>query len=289
MIIVRIENGLGNQLFEYAFARAWKEEGYDVRLDMDKTYEDSFIQYRNNDVRQNSIQNFNITLPTINVKNYGKYQYIERNNLRSRIIFSLAEHDLWKYRFYEETIGSHGRKPISLKGNCYVRAWFQEESYFKHIRKILLKELTLKKKIKISKELRQALDSNECVSVHIRRGDYVKIHYTLKASYYEQAMAVIRKRYQNPVFLIFSDDLEWARKNLAEADNCIYVNADRKLHDYEELMIMSRCRSNIISNSTFSWWGAWLNQYPDKIVIAPKGPWVSLKQRNIIPKEWMTL
>lgn len=286
MIIMRIENGLGNQLFEYAYARALKEKGYDIRLDMDKVYEDSFIHYKNNDERKTTIQRFNITIPMIDVEAYGKYRYIKRENIKDKIIFFFAEHGLWKYRFYEETVN---KKPVCLKGNCYVRAWFQDERYFKHIRKILLRELTLKNKIKISKEIRQALNSNECVSIHIRRGDYVKIHFTLKATYYDRAMAIMRKRYQNPVFLIFSDDLEWARQNLRETDNCIYVNEDKKLQDYEELMIMSRCRSNIIANSTFSWWGAWLNRHPDKIVIAPKGPWVSVNQKNIIPKGWIVL
>lgn len=289
MIIIRIENGLGNQLFEYAYARALKEKGYDVRLDLGKAYEDSFFKYRDNDVRQNSIQNFNITLPAIDVMKYGRYEYIKRDNNKNKIIFWLAEYGLWKYRFYEETICHNIRKPVCLAGNCYIRAWFQDERYFKQIRKILLQELTLKKKIKISKELCEALKSNESVALHVRRGDYVKIHRSLNAAYYNRAISIIKKRYQNPVFLIFSEDLEWVKQNLEITDNCIYVNAEKKLQDYEELMIMSRCKSNIISNSTFSWWGAWLNRNPDKLVIAPKGPWVSIKQKDIIPEEWMTV
>ena len=289
MIIVRVENGLGNQLFEYAYARTLREKGYDVRLDLDKVYEDSFLKYRDNDVRQNSIQNFNITLPAIDVVKYGRYEYIKRDNNKNKIIFWLAEHGLWKYRFYEETIYHNIRKPVCLAGNCYLRVWFQDERYFKQIRKILLQELTLKKKIKISKELRKALESNESVALHVRRGDYVKIHCSLNAAYYKRAISIIKKRYQNPVFLIFSEDLEWAKRNLEITDNCIYVNAEKKVQDYEELMIMSRCKSNIISNSTFSWWGAWLNRNPDKVVIAPKGPWVSSKQKDIIPEGWMAL
>lgn len=288
MIIWRIDNGLGNQMFEYANARVWKERGYDVRLDMNKAYDSSFLKHKDNDARQNSIQNFSITLPEIDVLEYGKYEYIKRENIRDRFIFWLAEHGLWKYRFYEEKVYRYFKKPFCILGNCYVRAWFHDESHFKHIRSILLKEFTLKKKIKISKALREALENEESVSVHIRRGDYVKIRHALKPVYYNRAMKMMKQKYKNPLFLIFSEDLEWAKRNLANTDNCIYVNEDKKLQDYEELMIMSRCRSNIISNSTYSWWGAWLNRNPDKMVIAPKGPWLS-KQTNIIPKNWVAI
>lgn len=288
MLIWRIENGLGNQMFEYANARACKEKGYDIRLDMQKTYDSSFPRYKYDDVRQNAIQNFNITLPEIDVLEYGKYEYIKRNNKKNKLIFRLAEHGLWKYRFYEEKAYRYIKKPLYLRGECYVRAWFQDENYFKHIRPILLREFTLKGKIKISKDLREALEDKESVSIHIRRGDYVRVRHALKPAYYNRAIKMIKERYKNPFFLIFSEDMEWAKKNLAGVDHCIYINEDNKLKDYEELMIMSRCKSNIISNSTYSWWGAWLNRNPDKIVIAPKGPWLS-KQTNIVPKDWMAI
>lgn len=288
MVIWRIDNGLGNQMFEYANARLCKAKGHDVRLDMNKVYDSSFSHYKYDDVRQNVIQNYNITLPEINVPEYRKYEYIKRDNKKNKLIFFLAGHGLWKYRFYEEKPYRYIRRPLCLQGHCYVRAWFQDENYFKHIRPILLQEFTPKKKIKISKDLRKAMENEESVSIHIRRGDYVKIRHALKPAYYNRAMEMMKRKYKNPLFLIFSEDLEWAKRNLANTDNCIYVNEDKKLQDYEELMIMSRCRSNIISNSTYSWWGAWLNRNPDKMVIAPKGPWLS-KQTNIIPKDWVAI
>lgn len=288
IIIVRVGEGLGNQLFQYAYARAWKERGLDVRLDLNKTFDDAFMKYENNDVRQNSLQNFNITLPEINVEEYGKYNYIKQDNIRRKVIFNLAKNGLWKYKFYEEDIHPRMRNPVCLKGNYFVRAWFQDERYFKHIRNILLQELTPKKKIKISTELGQALKYEECVSLHVRRGDYVNIQNTLSAEYFNKAISVMKKLYRNPIFLLFSEDFEWVRANLDIGDDCICINEDRKLQDYEELLIMSRCKSNIISNSTFSWWGAWLNRNPAKTVIAPRYQWLS-KQGNIILKDWIML
>lgn len=288
IVIIRIENGLGNQLFQYAYARALKEKMVDVRLDLDKSYATSFFIHKNNDFRENGIQNFNITLPTINVEKYKKYNYIKRDSIKNKIIFNLAKHGLWKYKFYEELVQHDFDKPLNIKGNYYIRAWFEDERYFKQIQNILFKELTPKKKIRISKKLHQALEYKESVSLHVRRGDFVKIKNVLSVTYYKKAIDLIRSKNENPLFIIFSDDLDWVKRNLYLEQNCIYVNEDGTLEDYEELFLMSRCKSNIISNSTFSWWGAWLNRNPEKIVVAPKKPWLS-KQGNIIPDDWITL
>lgn len=282
-IIVRIWEGLGNQLFQYAFARGLKEKGYDVRLDLNKAYDDAFEKDPRHDIRQNSIQNFNITLPEINVEEYGKYQYIERNNLKEQVIFNMAKHGLWKYGFYEEELHKgiapqYSSKLFCIKGDYYIKGWFQDERYFKQIRRELLEELTPKKRIRISEELVEALKYKESVSLHVRRGDYVRTQKTLDVQYYWNAITWMRKQYKEPLFLIFSEDFDWVRNVLGIKKNCIYVNEDRKLQDYEELLIMSRCKSNIIANSTFSWWGAWLNRNPEKIVIAPRGGRVEQKR-----------
>lgn len=294
IIIVKIWEGLGNQLFQYAYARALKEKGFDVRLDISNSYKDIFKENPKHDVRQSSIQNFNITIPTIDVEEYGKYQYIMRNTIKNRIIYSMARYGLWKYKFYDESmnlmrrVDSYPMRITGMKGGCYIKGWFQDERNFKQIRKILLNELTPKKKIRISHELQQALSYEESVSLHVRRGDYIKIGKTLNAGYYNKAINYMKKRYKKPLFLLFSEDLDWIRHNLEIGDYCIYINEDRKLLDFEELLIMSCCRSNIISNSTFSWWGAWLNRNPDKTVVAPSRQWFPV-QKNIIPTDWFAI
>lgn len=285
VIIIEIWEGLGNQLFQYSYARLLKAKGLDVRLDFNKTYDDFFEKYKLNVSRQNRIQNLNITLPEIDVRAYKKYAYIERNNIWNRIVFFLAEHGLWKYKFYEEPLSLPVEKYPCFRGNYYIKAWFQNEKYLRKIRGILLKELTPKKKIRISHEVRRALEYEETVSLHIRRGDYVGSVKMLPIVYFKKAAALMKEKYQKPLFLIFSEDIEWVKKNLDIGSHCLYINEDGKLQDYEELFIMSRCKSNIISNSTFSWWGAWLNRNPEKIVIAPKQKW-SPKQINIILEGW---
>lgn len=287
MVIIRIWEGLGNQMFQYAYARALKEQGIDTRLDIDKAYDNIFIKYRNHDQRNNSIQNFNISLPSIDVYKYGKYEYLKQNTVLRKFLFWLGSHFLWKYNFYEEVSPEYSMKAAGIKKNCYVKGWFQSERYFKNIRSILIKEFVPREKIKISTELKKAIESAESVSIHIRRGDYVKINHAINITYYKMAIEYIKKAYKYPYFLIFSDDLDWVKKNLQINDKFIYVNENKILKDYEELFIMSKCQSNIISNSTFSWWAAWLNKNDKKIVIAPK-QWMKV-QRHIIPEDWVIL
>lgn len=287
MVIVRIWGGLGNQMFQYAYARALKEKNIDVKLDLNKTYNEVFKQYTKDAPRINCIQNFKISLSSIDVYNYGKYVYLYQDTIIRKVIFWLGNHGLWKYNFYEEKEENYSERIIRIKGNYYIKGWFQNEKYFKKIRNILLNEFIPQNKIKISKKLKQAIKDPQSVSIHIRRGDYIKINHSLNPTYYKKAINYIKQIYNNPIFVVFSDDLEWVKKNVKIDGRYIFVNENKQLQDYEELFIMSRCKSNIISNSTFSWWGAWLNQNKEKIVIAPK-KWLR-PQQNIIPLKWTIL
>lgn len=287
MIIVRIFEGLGNQMFQYAYARAKKENGMNIRLDVNEAYKEAFTMLKHITPRTSRIQNFKISIPSINVFDYEKYSYLNQKTTIQKIIVWLAKHSLWKYKFYEEKTFEYSKKIAKIAGNCYVKGYFQDRKYFENIRPILLKEFTPKKKIKISKELRKVLEESESVSVHVRRGDYVKLNWSLNPVYYKKAICYIKKIYTEPVFLIFSDDLDWVKKNMYIDGRYIYVNEQRSLEDYEELLIMSRCKANIIANSTFSWWAAWLNPNKEKVVIAPK-KW-KIEHPDLLLDEWIAL
>lgn len=271
-------------MFQYAYARELKEKGMEVRLDLKRSYDKVFGRYRNHAVRENRIQNFKISIPPIDVYKYGKYEYLKRDTLIRKAVYWMACHSLWKYKLYEEQEPDYSYEKAEIKGNYYVKGWFQSEEYFKDIRSVLLREFVPRKQIRLSKELREAFENLESVSIHIRRGDLVKLSNLLNPVYYEKAVSKIKQIYKNPVFLVFSDDLKWVKQNMHIDGRVVYVNEGGKLQDYEELFIMSRCKSNIIANSTFSWWAAWLNQNEKKIVIAPKG-W----GKRIAPPQWMLL
>lgn len=142
MIIVRIWEGLGNQMFQYAYARALKAKGMEVRLDLEKAYDNVFSKYVNHTARKNRVQNFRISIPSIDVYRYGKYDYLSQDTLMRKAVYWLGSHSLWKYKFYEEQGPESLPKNIEGKGNYYVKGWFQDEGYFKDIRPILLREFT---------------------------------------------------------------------------------------------------------------------------------------------------
>ena len=112
------------------------------------------------------------------------------------------------------------------------------------------------------------------VSIHIRRGDYIKRKNIQRYSnicteqYYDKAISYIKEKYPNAKFYAFSDDIKYLN-DFCQKRNIMAVNTDRKMEDVEEMMLMSKCKHNIIANSTFSWWASWLNKNYNKIVIAP--------------------
>ena len=137
------------------------------------------------------------------------------------------------------------------------------------------------------------MNSTNSVSVHIRRGDYAirdttrAFHGLLPLSYYESSIRKIAETIDKPIFYIFSDDIAWVEKNLQIPYPLQFVHTAEDGYEAVDLKLMSSCKHNIISNSTFSWWAAWLNEHPAKIVIAPPH-WSKLVPDtvNIIPSTW---
>lgn len=288
VIVVRIWEGLGNQLFQYAYAKSLQAKGYEVYLDLEKSFDDTFTKYRHNDSRINVIQNYNITLAQANSDVLKKYEYIKRDCFKSKLVFWLASHSMWKYKFREETIQHYQDKSRNVTPDCYVKGWFQSEKYFSDIAESIRKDISLDYEIDVPEKIRNAIADEQSVSVHIRRGDYVKLHHELNNGYFLQAKKLLQNKLDKPQFIVFSDDIEWVKNNLELPEqNTSYVDSSLKLKDYEELLLMSQCKNHIISNSTFSWWAAWLDCNPNKTVIAPR-QWLG-GQKDIVPKEWTVI
>ena len=288
VIVVRIWEGLGNQLFQYAYAKSLHAKGYEVYLDLEKSFDDTFTKYRHNDSRVNVIQNYNITLAQVDSDVLKKYEYIKRDCLKRKFIFWLASHGMWKYKFREETIQHYQDKSRDVTPSCYVKGWFQSEKYFSDIAESIRNDISLNYDICLPEKIKNAIANKQSVSVHIRRGDYVKLHHELNNGYFFRAKKLIENKLDNPQFVVFSDDIEWVKNNLKLPEQSTsYVDDSLKLKDYEELILMSQCKNHIISNSTFSWWAAWLDRNSDKIVIAPR-QWLG-GQKDIVLKEWTVI
>jgi hypothetical protein len=150
------------------------------------------------------------------------------------------------------------------KSRYYFEGYFQGEKYFADCTEEIRKEFQFKERLQIP-------DGNT-VAIHIRRGDYVKladIHLVCTPAYYENAIAYIQSKIENPVFYVFSDDLKWVRQNINIPRDSVFMNYNPSLPSSHDMQLMSLCKHQIISNSSYSWWAAWLNRNPGKIVVAP--------------------
>jgi hypothetical protein len=184
-----------------------------------------------------------------------------------------------------------------VKESVYLSGVWQSEKYFRDYEKNIRKEITLKNAPSPEFErMKRQITQNQSVSIHVRRGDYVtkaktnSLHGTCSPEYYRLAIKEISNNLTSPTFFIFTDDVTWTKENLQIKQNNIYVSGN-KFSNAEELILMSMCQHNIIANSTFSWWAAWLNTNPHKVVIAPK-QWFAtstIDTKDLIPPNWKTL
>jgi hypothetical protein len=180
-----------------------------------------------------------------------------------------------------------------VQKNSYLTDYFQDISYFEHSEEALRKEFRLKEPLENKyPEIVHNITRTESVSVHVRRTDYIDKQHryiVLTPEYYTNAMNHILSIKSGAVFYFFSDDIEWVQKNLPIPENSFFVSG-KQYTDYEELGLMSLCKHNITANSTFSWWGAWLNTYTEKIIITPK-KWFTqeVEQYISIPKSWIQI
>jgi len=293
MNIVHIIGGLGNQMFQYAFAYAYgQNKQCEVKLDI--TDFDSY-QLRKYELNVFSPSLSIATEAEINSMECKQTKLWQRVYKKLRQILKKIDTNCYiePHFYYDKTV-------YALSGDIYFKGYWQSEKYFIKYRDSLLKEFSPQNSLhKDSNIFLQKILKCNSVSVHIRRGDYVsndqanQMHGTCPVEYYQQAYKLLTKKIDNPYFFIFSDDLEWAKEHLSFMQNTTFVNISEDVPDYEEMILMSRCQHNIIANSSFSWWGAWLNQNPDKIIVAPK-IWFKNKEMNentqdLIPPEWIRL
>ncbi|MEI6352472.1 MAG: alpha-1,2-fucosyltransferase [Candidatus Nomurabacteria bacterium] len=284
MKIVKIFGGLGNQLFQYSFALYLKNEFKDEIIKIDNG-----VNTNKKDIlRKYALDNFNISLDMASEKEIKKIKY--PLSFFSKVYLLIETKILRKFNIgYENWVLD--------KKNYYYSGFWQSFKYLEPVKDQIKKEIFLKESINEKyKDLINDIENTNSISIHIRRGDYILdhntrlAHYTFGLEYYEKAMKIIEDRKSNILYLIFSDDIEWARDNLKINKNKIFVSSS-ELKDYEELILMSKCKDNIIANSTFSYWAAWLNTNKEKIVIAPK-KWNNIYQdcyKNLIPKDWLVI
>jgi len=290
MIVVSITGGLGNQMFQYAFGKAVAER-LNVPLMLDISFYNSF---KNLSLEQP--RNFNLDIFNISSKELSKEKLDEfvcsGNELFKKGLFRIRRLLTSKTIFKEKKPLCFDPNVFNIKDNTYLTGYWQTEKYFIGIRDLLINEFTLKSISPEAQILEKQVNSDNSVSLHIRRGDYTQtnnrnFHGLLSPDYYVKAIELVKNQLSDPVFYIFSDDPEWVLSKFNMIDNYQLVSGKGPLRPAEEMFLMSKCKHNIIANSSFSWWGAWLNTNPSKIVIAPKS-WIvnTPVDAAILPQQW---
>ena len=163
------------------------------------------------------------------------------------------------------------------KNDSYIQGNWTDERYFKQIENIIRAEFTPKNKLdKKNQKILELIQEKLSVSIHVRRGDYITNKANAKTfgfvglNYYVNAIKKIKKSVSDSVFFVFSDDINWCQDNLSPlSKNMHFIDHNKGKNSYKDLLLMGACKHNIIANSTFSWWGTWLNTNTNKIIIKP--------------------
>ena len=283
--MVSIAGGLGNQMFQYAFAREMQSKGVPVQcVPMNKI---KGSQYK-----------YDLTIfPNISIDwtddhtNRQIQRWYYGRNILEKIIDKVFVRRMIAYK--EDLNLDVDWKLFSLPERMLVEGFFMNEEYFADVHDQIMEEFVFPiGEIKLQNLINSLTDKS--VSVHIRRGDYVSSEKLIKLyggictkEYYLKAFQYIEDRVDAD-YVFISDDIQWVKSNY-QFKNAIYISEDMfdQYEDWYDMYIVSKCHHNIIANSTFSWWGAWLNDSPDKIIISP--PYNNQSLKKFACDDWIVI
>lgn len=289
-VIVKIIGGLGNQMFQYAYARQLAlKTNAKLKLDIN--------DFKNYEFHSYSLQHFRIQ------ENYASEQeanFFKKYKKRKGWAGKLLNPFLANPRLYiDEPTYTVSKEMFEVTPPCYVEGYMQSEQYFQDIEEIIRREFTLKEPLsEYSQGVATRIQAaSEPVSLHIRRGDFArhatvsKFHGICPPEYYEETIRRINEQIPNPTYFVFSDDIEWARENITTGHSTEFIGQGPD-KNYEDLELMRLCKHHILSNSTFGWWGAWLSnpRHTGGVTIAPT-KWFNkaFDTKDLIPQDWIKL
>lgn len=274
MIIANLMGGLGNQMFQYATATSIAQ---DLKLPV-KFCIDSYSGYSlHNGLELNKV--FDLNLPIATTGDYKKaIGFYLPYNLRTVLSKFKITNRLLSNFVSESSALSYKDITGSLIYGGYLHGYWQNQNYFRHNKSIIKSHFKFSGAFSNeNSKIVGLINESESVSLHIRRGDYIDnvktnfIHGVIPLSYYIKCIKFLEASLGNIKIFVFSDDLPWAQNALGEKfSDLVYVDNNIATDSFLDMRLMSFCKHNIIANSTFSWWGAWLNSNPNKIVIGPK-------------------
>ncbi len=297
MVTVLLRGGLGNQMFQYAAGLGIAKRNNDPLL-IDSTYLNDRFPRKQFTFREYDLDIFDITPKFTTLSKLstamsvpGLWLGLDLGLLKIKNSFGIQK--ILKEK--QELV--FDRNLVDARGNILIWGYWQTPGYFADIEEELRKEFRFKHALEgdalnLSKDIRES----NSVSLHVRRTDYLipkntSLYGETNSSYYDKAIAYIDEHVKNPKFFIFSDDIAWCRENIKPPFPTTYIDrASEGPKASYHLQLMSMCKHNVITNSSFSWWGAWLNENPGKIVVAP-ARWSPSSQGNedVVPDGWTRL
>ncbi|MDD5333374.1 MAG: alpha-1,2-fucosyltransferase [Rhodoferax sp.] len=292
LIISQIIGGLGNQMFQFAAGRALSiERGQALHLDIS-----GFADYRLHqgfELARIFAGQFEIATGAEVRRALGwQFSPVVRRVIERPGMSWLRRPSLVVEPHFHYWTGLN-----SVPSNCYLKGYWQSQKYFGKHASVLRSDFTFKAlNNRQNDNTIEEINRVNAVSVHVRRGDFLTNpttqakHGICSIEYYRDAIGYVLQRIERPYFFVFSDDMDWVKGNLKIDAPCQYVDRNHGAESYIDMYLMSLCKHNIIANSSFSWWGAWLNSNPEKIVLAPKNWFVHpIDTRDLIPENWSVL
>lgn len=302
MIIIRIQAGLGNQLFQYASTRALS-----IHLKTNLKVDTSFYNDRQNK-NAYRLDKFNLPITVADrtecnrLKNPDNIPLFFRLLKRMGIKFSAYYK---KTHIFEKDVLRLLKSNHKPTNDYYVEGWLANEIYFKNYRDILLNEICSDQVLSNKNlSIQEKIKNSNSVAVHIRRGDFLTNTYfkLLPKEYYTKAISKALRSIEAPVFYFFSNDPHWVKTEFSDIPNARFIEENSvadtdysTIGDITDLMLMRTCKHQIIANSTFSWWGAWLNENPYKQVYYPAVYFNNAKaqkqyeKNSFIPANWIKI
>ncbi len=296
MIVVELKGGLGNQMFQYAVARALAQrQGTGVFLDRGFLDMDSNGRWTKREYELDVFSGIETSRAGFSAK---ILQYLHGHRYEARL--SSLPSVLFPFKVYREKGHAYDAGVLSFGRHTYLDGYFQSEKYF------LPSATTIRNDFRFASApsarnaevIHEIQQHSLAISVHVRRGDYVSLasahdfHGTMESVYYQKGVRQILSRVPGtPRFYVFSDEPLWVRENLKLPGEMVVIDWNQGKQSYEDLRLMSHCHHHIIANSSFSWWGAWLNPSPEKVVVAPS-IWFrgqSEQPADILPPSWIRI
>jgi hypothetical protein len=293
MIVIHLEGGLGNQMFQFAFASILAKKNAAAVL-LDNSFFNQVEKKLGFTPRVFELALFNNQFKMASESEVNSFHHLSKiNKVKKKMGFSYP-------KIYEEPSFDFETTALSIKSPVYLKGYFQSHKYFVGFEGFIrqLFSFPVDALDEINKELLIKIKNSNSIAIHIRRGDYVndkmtaEYHGSCSLDYYLEGIKLLASKKEDFTLVFFSDDSDWVKEQFNDLPySKIIIDHNKAENSWKDMLLMSSCRHNIIANSSFSWWAAWLNANPEKNVIAPK-KWFAIAEKStndLIPSEWIRL